>query len=205
GRCGERRRGRAGRRRPGGPGGPPTKGPPGRPGPAPRRGVTPAAAVYTPGPILSELLGGQPPFRADTPLETMLQVMEKDPASLRLLNPRVARDLETVVHKCLDKDPERRYRSAADLAEDLRRPLHGEPIQARPVGAVERVLRWCGRNPALALASSAAAVLFLVATGILLVLVVHESLYLKELSEKGGELLAANEKINRARAEAEQQ
>ena len=85
--------------------------------------------------------------------ETMLLVMEKDPAPLRGLNPRVGRDLETVVHKCLDKDPERRYRSAAELAEDLRRFLHGEPIQARPVGPVERFLRWCTRNPALALAS----------------------------------------------------
>ncbi|MEO8496273.1 MAG: serine/threonine-protein kinase, partial [Planctomycetota bacterium] len=103
--------------------------------------------VYSIGAILYELTTGKPPFGAANPWETIKQVINNEPVSPRLLNNSVPADLETICLKCLQKDRARRYNTAQDLADELQRFLSGEPILARPIGVVERSVRWCYRNP----------------------------------------------------------
>ncbi len=110
----------------------------------------PAVDVYALGAVFYELLVGRPPFQGAKVVDVLEQVRWIDPQPLRQLRREVPRDLETICLKCLEKSPDRRYGSAADLRDDLRRYLKGEPIIARPPGALGLTLKWVGRHPTAA-------------------------------------------------------
>jgi WD40 repeat protein len=112
--------------------------------------VGPATDIYALGAVLYQMLTGRPPFQAETPLDTVLQVLGGEAVPVRRLQPKVPRDLETICHKCLHKEPRKRYASAEALADELHRFLGSEPVHARPVGTVEWVVKWVRRRPALA-------------------------------------------------------
>lgn len=118
--------------------------------------------VYALGALLFHLLTGRPPFVSETLPDTLRQVLDEEPLSPRLLNPAVPLDLETICLKCLEKDPERRYATARELAEELERFGRDEPILARPISPSGRIWRWCRRNPRLAALSAAVLALLLV-------------------------------------------
>ncbi len=134
------------------------------------------ADVYALGAILYTLVTGRPPFQAASIPETLRQVAEKDPVSLRLLNSSVDRDLETICLKCLEKQPAKRYPSAEQLQQELKRFIDGVPIQARRVSRIEHAWRWCKRNPSVA--SLVAAVFCSIAIGF------GASLYFAALANK---------------------
>ncbi len=174
----------------------------------------PAADIYALGAILYNCLTGQPPFKGKTSVETLDQVRTQEPVPLSRVQVNVPLDLETICLKCLRKEPEKRYASAAELADELRRYLRGEPILARPVSRLERGWRWCRRNPSLTLLSGA----FVVALLAGLVTSVHFALVARaeaddarsartQADERAREALAAQSRAdqNAVRARANEQ
>jgi WD40 repeat protein/tRNA A-37 threonylcarbamoyl transferase component Bud32 len=133
------------------------------------RHVGPATDVYALGTVLYELLTGRPPFRAAREWDTIVQVAREDPVSPRRLQPTIPLDLETICLKCLQKDPARRYPSAEALAADLGHFLAGKPILARPIGRLERFVKWARRRPTAAalLGVSCLALLALIVLGLI--------------------------------------
>jgi hypothetical protein len=118
--------------------------------------------VYSAGVILYEMLVGELPFRGNIRM-VLQQVLEDEPRSIRRLNDRVPRDLETIVLKCMEKEPHNRYQNAGELADELERFLTHRPIAARPIGRMERSWRWCKRHPLVA--SLTAGIIAVVAIG----------------------------------------
>ena len=117
--------------------------------------------IYSLGVILFELLTGDRPFRGNTQMLLHQVLVEEAPSPRKLIN-RVSRDLDTICLKCLEKDPRKRYATANDFAQELRRFLQGQPIQARSVTPVGRAWRWCKRQP---LGASLVGLLLLLAIG----------------------------------------
>src|SRR5262249_34014905 len=144
-------------------------------------------------------LTGRPPFRGATVLDTLEQVRSQDPVPPSALQPKLPRDLETVCLKCLEKDPTRRYSSAAALGEDLRRFLAGEPIVARRVGPLERGVKWARRRPALATLIAVAIVALLALGGL-----VPSLWFLAQLRAKNTDLVGLNGQLDEAKREADQ-
>ena len=126
--------------------------------------IGPAVDVYSLGSILYELLTGRSPFRGETPLDTLLEVLSREPTLPRQLNPHVPRDLELICLKCLAKSPDDRYGSAGALADDLEHFARGETLDVRPPHAGQRMWRWARRQPALASRLAAFSVFYVIET-----------------------------------------
>ncbi len=165
-----------------------------------RHEVGPATDVYALGATLYEIVTGRPPFRGETDSETLRLVLETDPVAPRSLRPGLPRDLETIGLKCLCKEPARRYATAAQLHDDLRRFLEGRPIRARRTSAAERMWRWCRRNKAVAGLLAAVFVLLAAMAGVASVGYVREAAARAMAETAEGK---ANRETDRARSPAE--
>lgn len=121
--------------------------------------------IYSLGAVLYQLITGRAPFVSDSMMDTLVQVIHRDPVQPRELQPGVPIDLETICCKALQKEPANRYQSCKELADDLRRYIRGEPILARPISHWERLTRWCRRNPRIAWPTAVAS-FFVIATAV---------------------------------------
>ncbi len=144
--------------------------------------------IYSLGAVLYELVTGRPPFRAETPLDTVLQVIDHQPVPPRLLNPRVDHDLETICLKCLEKDPEMRYASAEDLGEDLQRYLNGDSISARSFNVLDRIAHVLERDTHTADFSTWSSMVFVMAG---IIGIEHVAVFLLVITEQPSVLIMA--------------
>lgn len=131
--------------------------------------VGPGTDIYALGSILYEMLTGRPPFEAESTADVLNRLLHDEPVSPERLRPKLPPDLVTICMKCLEKIPSKRYASAHDLAEDLRRFLAGEPIQARAIGWLGRTGRWCRRRPLVAALIGLSSLLTIILVGTVLV------------------------------------
>jgi WD40 repeat protein/predicted Ser/Thr protein kinase len=160
--------------------------------------IGPRSDVYSLGAVLYCLLTGRPPFQAASPIDTVMQVLDRDPVAPRQLNSRVPRDLETICLKCLEKNVARRYASAKDLADELTRFLDGAPILARSVSRGERIWRLCQRYPLVTALAMGIVLAMATGTGVSVYFALHARYQEGEASKK-----AHAESIARAQAEDE--
>lgn len=123
--------------------------------------VSARSDVYSLGLTLYEFVTLEPPFRGSTPAHLLQDMSDHEPPEPRKVNPAIPRDLETIILRAIAREPDRRYPTAAELAEDLRRFLEDRPIQARRATAVELLGQWCRRNRAIARLAAALVLVFL--------------------------------------------
>lgn len=160
--------------------------------------LTGATDQYALGAILYACISGRPPFMAASTIDTLSDVIHKEPVPLSRLSETIPRDLETICLKCLEKDQEKRYPSCGELAEDLRRFINNESILARPTSVIEKGWRWCKRNPKVAIPSGLAA-------GLLAVTATVSSWAWVTTSAQAAIIIEEKDEANRQRIIAEQQ
>ena len=158
--------------------------------------VTTAADIHSLGAILYELLAGEPAFKSDSVLKILTLVKEDVPRRLSLLRSTIDRDLETIVAKCLEKDPNHRYRSAGLLRDDLQAWLEHRPIAARRPGRIERVRKWVRRRPVHAALLGTAALL-VVALGVGGPLAAYQQSVLRQQADEATDLAQERAEANR--------
>jgi hypothetical protein len=158
--------------------------------------------VYGLGAILYELLAGKPPFRGANNADTLLKITNDDPIPPSRLHTGLDKDLEAICLKCLEKEPTRRYASAADLAGDLHRFLDGQPTLARRLGWLGRAVRWCRRKPLIAALIAAVSGLLATVAMIAILAFIRINAALKETTDalRSADEQAASAKRNLERA-----
>ena len=166
--------------------------------------IGPGSDVYSLGAILYECLTGRAPFRADSVMKTIEQVIHVEAASPCLLNPGIVRDLETICLKCLQKEPHRRYGTAQLLADDLGRFLRGEPITARPISRPARLWRWCRRKPVVATLTASLLLTLMAVTATSSFAYVRELAHRHEIEDKNTVIGQALEGEKKSKVDATQ-